>query len=43
VTDRVDLDATTALETDKPCFGEQCRGCKDFFCCPEHFPVGCWD
>lgn len=26
----------------KPCFGEQCKGCKDFYGCIEHFPYGCW-
>lgn len=26
----------------KECFGPQCKGCKEFFGCVEHFPYGCW-
>ena len=29
-------------EETKACFGEQCKGCKDFYGCTEHFPYGCW-
>lgn len=26
----------------KECFGEQCKDCGQFFCCEDHFPIGCW-
>ena len=29
-------------EETKECFGEKCKGCKDFYGCTEHFPYGCW-
>jgi hypothetical protein len=35
-------DAHLISDDTKECFGEKCKGCKNFYGCTEHFPYGCW-